>query len=748
MESTVQLSYASVVLDQSIGRFLDYAIPEHLQHRVQVGSRVLVPLGPHDRQAKGTVWDLKTHTDFPSIKTILDIAREPSVLTPDLFPLALWMSKYYATPLHLVLLTLLPKHIRAHKKEKTEALIIPLVSQRELQELAKKKQKKSPSQALILELLVKQEGAVSFSVLRQAGITSKAPLEVLCKKQIVSLGEVLKEKKDPLQAEYFLSEHKKLSFEQQNALKNVEQTLEKRSFHVHLLHGVTGSGKTEIYLQAMEKALAMDLGIIFLVPEIALASQTIERLRGRFAEEIAVLHHRLSEGEKQESWHRIDTRRARIVVGARSAIFCPVPKLGLILVDEEQEEAYKQTGQAPCYHARDVAIMRAKFASATVVLGSATPSLESYYNALQGKYTLSTLLARPDSASLPTVHIVDMKNESQKQKRTALFSSPLLTAIEKRLSLGEQTLLLLNRRGYHTCQICQQCTSPAKCLHCDACLTFHQARNCLLCHLCGYEVSPYRACPSCHSTDSLKFKGHGTELVEKSLYKLFPECRVLRMDMDTTTKKGSHEKIYKQFRSGKADILVGTQMIAKGLHFPSVTLVGILHADTALHIPDFRASESLFQLITQAAGRAGRSALPGEVFIQSFIPSQPVLLHAARQDYISFVQEELEVRKHFANPPFYHLIKISFQGKDEEQTRSKALEARGYLVQRLSSAFVFFPVIPSGHAKREDHFQFQFLIKAEKVLSASPALLALVQLYKQQNKVRLSIDVDPTSTFF
>ena len=636
MCNTQKPLFAGVIPDQSIDLILDYAIPQEFQNAIEIGSRVVIPI--KNTKANGTVWLLKETSAVQEIKSIQDVAIESSIFTKDLIQLAEWLSYYYATPLHRVLQVILPKHIKAHEKERMEPVVTSLISKEALLSLKTKLQEHYPSQSTILQVLLNRGDKVSVSSLLKESKTSNSPLKTLIKKGVLCLQQSAKETKDLFEAEYFLSSNKKLSKEQQEAFDKINKSLEENQFASHLLFGVTGSGKTEVYLQAIQQALLQDKGIIFLVPEIALASQTIERLKGRFEEKIAVLHHRLSDGEKKESWHQIYTRKARIVVGARSAIFCPIPKLGLIIIDEEQENAYKQTGNAPCYHARDVAIMRAKFAQAVVVLGSATPSLESYQNALNKKFILSTLNQRPEGTTLPIVHVVDMKIEAQKQKKFPMFSDPLLSSIKKRLLIGEQSLLLLNRRGYHTSQVCLTCSYAAKCPHCESLLTFHLEGNCLSCHLCGYQIPPHRTCPSCQGPAPMKFKGFGTELVEKTLLSVFPECRTLRMDADTTTRKGSHEMLFKKFRSGKADVLIGTQMIAKGLHFPLVTLVGILHADITLNIPDFRASESLFQLLTQAAGRSGRSDLPGEVFIQTFLPEQSTIALAAKQDYLTFFQ--------------------------------------------------------------------------------------------------------------
>ncbi len=737
--------YAGIILDQAIDKMLDYSIPPHLENQISIGSRVVVPV--NNSSAKGTVWKLEKETTSPYTKEIIEIATSSSVLTPDLIKLSEWMSWYYACPLFKTLKIILPKHIREHEKERMQQLVTCLLSLEETKARSLALKEKHPMQSAVLDTLIKKGGSFPLSFLIKEARVSNSPVNTLVKNNILALKAAPKETVDPFEADYFLSSSKTLTEEQQSALEKIQKGLQSNTFATHLLYGVTGSGKTEVYLQAIEEALKQDKGIIFLVPEIALATQTIERLKSRFEEKIAILHHRLSPGEKKESWHQIHSRKARIIVGARSAIFCPVPNLGLIIVDEEHESSYKNMGDSPFYQARDVAIMRAKFSNAIAVLGSATPSLESYRNAKSGKYILSELSQRPDKASMPKVHIVDMKEENIKQKRKALFSDPLLKAIKERLSKGEQSLLLLNRRGYHTSQVCMQCSHVSKCPNCEAVLTFHLNEKKLSCHLCSYETLPFSTCPSCKSSASMKFKGVGTEMVEKVLYALFPDCRVLRMDADTTKKKDSHEMLFKKFRSGKADILVGTQMIAKGLHFPSVTLVGVLDADLTLNIPDFRASESLFQLITQVAGRSGRSDLPGEVYIQTLLPEQPTLLHAANQDYSSFFIEESQIRELFTYPPFTHLIKIALSGLEEKEVEKKAKEARNYLITNLPPFFEFLPIVPSGHAKIENRYRFQFIIKTPKILPASEHLLKLQQLFLNK-PISLFVDIDPSSTFF
>ena len=431
-----------------------------------------------------------------------------------------------------------------------------------------------------------------------------------------------------------------------------------------------------------------------------------------------------------------------LAIGARSAIFCPARNLGLIIIDEEHDSSYKQSGEAPAYHGRDVAVMRAYLEKATILLGSATPSLESYLNAQKGKYILSTLTTRATAASLPSVTIVDMKRACDRSGGFTHFSPELLQALKQRTAAGEQTLLFLNKRGYHRMQTCAACRTIIKCPHCDLSLTYHRSQHQLACHLCDYQIDPPRECPQCKSTDSIQFKGFGTEHVERSLKAIFPEIRTLRMDRDTTRTKNSHETIFQQFRAHKADVLIGTQMIAKGFHFPSVTLVGILNSDASLQIPDFRSQETLFQLLTQVAGRAGRASLPGEVILQTYFPDHPVFHLAASQDYLAFYKAEIEERRLFAYPPFTHLIRLLFSGPDPIAVEAEAERCRTLLSQHQLANSQILSVAPCGHPKIKDQFRFQFLIKTKSIKPWTPIIAAL------RSSEKLLVDVDPISTFF
>lgn len=404
--------------------------------------------------------------------------------------------------------------------------------------------------------------------------------------------------------------------------------------------------------------------------------------------------------------------------------------------------------EQPCYHARDMAIMRGKFSNATVVLGSATPSLESYHNAKLGKYELSMLTCRAKNAHLPKVRIVNMKEEFSRAGGFTLFSEDLIYSLKERLKKGEQVLIFLNRRGYHTFQLCTHCDQSIKCPHCAVSLTFHRKSNHLACHLCSFLLAPPPAqCPYCKATASLHYKGVGTEQVERAIHALFPGARTLRMDADTTRHKGSHDQLFKAFRSGKADILIGTQMIAKGLHFPAVTLVGVLNADSALNLPDFRASETVFQLITQVAGRSGRGELKGEVIIQTCLPESPILSFAAKEDYLSFFNREIEARELFKYPPFSRLAKITFSGPNEKKVLAFAEGYRKMLLAKLPESASIFPVIPSGYAKIKDQFRFKLLLKAAQSSLLSKAIQEVLEKNPPPRTLRILVDIDPLSTF-
>jgi primosomal protein N' (replication factor Y) len=517
-----------------------------------------------------------------------------------------------------------------------------------------------------------------------------------------------------------------------------------------LLHGVTGSGKTEVYLQAIDHALTHGKGAIVLVPEISLTPQTVERFKARFSHGpnqtlVAVLHSHLSAGERHDEWHKIRQGRARIVIGARSAIFAPVEPLGLIIVDEEHEHTYKQE-EAPRYHARDVAVVRGQREGAVVVLGSATPSLESFHNCKKGKYDLLELPDRADNAKMPLVRVVDMRQTARKEKGIPIFSPQLKEAIQQRLERGEQTILFLNRRGYSSALECPKCGFVAECPNCSISLTYHRRDQKLACHICGHTDKVPGACPKCHNP-AIRYTGLGTEKVEDILGKLFPKARLRRMDSDIMKRKEDYRRVLGEFRVGKVDILVGTQMIAKGLHFPNVTLVGIIFADMALHQPDFRAGERTFQLLTQVAGRAGRGDVEGEVFVQSFTPFHPAIQHARRHDFVGFYEQEVEFRKELSYPPFARIAMLTLKGRNEQKVQFAAEHLKRELEKitaGLKGAMLLGPA-PAPLLRAETFYRYQIMLRVQQMPELSRRLATLLTGLVLPDEVTASVDIDPVS---
>lgn len=739
--------YASVILDLSLDKALDYGVPECFVEQISRGVRVEVPVRGHRRF--GYILEIKDSSNFPSVKPISKVVSNGELIPADLFELALWIAKYYCTPLGHVLRMMVPSDIRQNKKPKQQLYVMRAKTRDELQGFCASIRSKSPAQAAVLDEMLQITKGILLSELLERTKGSRSPVDTLIKNGFLSIDIVRIDRSPLIKEDYFKTKPKKLNPDQAQALGKITSSLSENRYETHLLYGVTGSGKTEVYLQAIEHALSQNKGCLMLVPEIALTAQTIERFRSRFEGRIAILHYRLSNGERFDEWNKIHRGEASIVIGARSAIFSPIRNLGLIIIDEEHENSYKQNDEMPCYNARDVAVMRGKMGHATVVLGSATPSLESFHNAQQGKYNLSPLSIRADSASMPQVVIVDMKNEFEKANGYTNFSEILLDGIKKRQELGEQTILFLNRRGYHTTLLCKQCSTSVSCQQCDIALTFHLSENALSCHLCGYTLSPPpKCCPLCKSPDPMKYKGVGTEQIERSLHAILPDIRTLRIDADTTRHKGSHQQLLRSFGTGKADVLIGTQMVAKGLHFPQVTLVGVLNSDGSLNIPDFRASETVFQLITQVSGRAGRGAIAGEVIIQTCMPENNTIQLAAKQDYLAFFNEELQTRQLFGYPPFKHLVKVAISGEDPKITVEVSERIRQQLSEKLPQTFELFPTVPAGYAKVKNRYRFQFLVRGSNVMAVNHGLEAILQQMKYPKDIKIRIDVNPLSTFF
>ncbi|MCF7806713.1 MAG: primosomal protein N', partial [Simkaniaceae bacterium] len=525
--------YATVIIDEQAIKPLDYGIPDHLKGDVQEGSRVLIPL--RSAKVKGTVLYIRKKTALKSVQPLLEVMMEKQKIPEDLFSLAHWMSKYYATPLRKCLNCILPSPVRDDKEQQRKYLIKRALSKPKTIALCATLREKHPAQAAILEAMIKYDKGIFLCDLLNETKVSQSPIETLIKNKALVKEHMTIDRSLLLSDEYFQTKPKTLNEEQAKILTALELALLKASFETHLLHGITGSGKTELYLQLIQKTLNQGKSVILLVPEIALTAQTIERIKGRFQKEIAILHYRLSDGEKLDTWKNIHAGKIKIVVGARSAVFSPLPNLGLIIIDEEQDNSYKQTDEMPCYNARDVAIVRAKLCNALVLLGSATPSLESYYNALHGKFILHTLKERAGNSQLPKVSIIDMRLDREGSTNHRFFSETLLSQMRLKVAKGEQVILFLNRRGTYSLLKCEKCEHVLQCPHCDQSLTFHRSEHHLSCHLCGYTLTPPpTTCPECKTGETIRFKSPGTDQIERSLNAMFPDIRTLRMDGDTT----------------------------------------------------------------------------------------------------------------------------------------------------------------------------------------------------------------------
>ncbi|PYL53599.1 MAG: primosomal protein N', partial [Verrucomicrobia bacterium] len=605
--------------------------------------------------------------------------------------------------------------------------------------------KRAPRQAELLDAIAKLDKPIlAAQLLRQTSFDNQT-LRALAKRGLIELREEAVERDPHADEQFIATTNIEVNPEQALALgKITEALITPESAKPILLHGVTGSGKTEIYLQAIRTALERGRSAIVLVPEISLTPQTVERFKSRFAEMhevVAVLHSHLSQGERHDEWHKIHSGRARIVIGARSAVFAPLKDLGLIIVDEEHETTYKQE-EAPRYHARDVAVVRAKIEKCAVVLGSATPSLESYHNATTGKYELLTLTQRVDNQRMPLIRIVDLRLERRKGKIAPILSEKLSQAIAVRLEKREQTILFLNRRGFSTSLLCSNCGEARNCPNCSVALTFHRHMARLSCHLCGHTAAVPKKCPEC-GKDALIYAGFGTEKVESTVSQFFPKANVRRMDADSMTRKEAYRDTLRNFRTGKIDILVGTQMIAKGLHFPNVTLVGIINADLALHLPDFRAGERTFQLLTQVAGRAGRGETAGEVFVQTYTPFSPSIQFARHHDFAGYFQQELEFRERCDFPPFKHAVLITVRSAHDGRAKLSAVTLVRRLKESLGSEFTLGEATPAPLEKLQGQFRFHILLRGEAIMRLSRLIRETLDKLPLPEDVIATVDVDP-----
>lgn len=726
-------------------RVFHYAVPPEFRDKLKVGSRVLVPFG--SRRLAGYVagFSIPGEPGTLNIKPVSGILDEEPVFTPELLELARWMAENYLCSTAEALGRILSPRLQVKAARGVKVLRPALAEDVAVKVLGTlpAKQAAALREALRQPELTRKELAAAAEV-------STGTVDALVNRGLLKASE--KACRPPVEQMPGLpafSAGFELNPGQGEALEQIRGALESHRFAAFLLHGVTGSGKTEVYLRAIAEVLATGRQAAVLVPEISLTPQMIALFRGRFGAKVAVLHSALSGGERYDEWRRVKTGEAPVVLGTRSAVFAPLPRPGLFVIDEEHEPSYKQ-GDHLRYHAREIALKRAQMAGAVVILGSATPSLESQFRAAAGgPYRLLVLSHRIDHRPLPTVRIVDMRRELKEGNR-GIFSRALAAAVGRRLEQGEQTLLFLNRRGYASFVVCRECGLVLKCPHCDISLTYHQDGR-LRCHYCNHSTVSPETCPACGSRYIRHF-GAGTQRVEEEVRGLFPGARVVRMDSDSTARKGSHQSILDSFREGRADILIGTQMVAKGLDLPGVTLVGVVNADTSLHMPDFRAAERTFQLLTQVAGRAGRGALTGEVLVQTYCPDHYSITAAASHDSLGFYRCEMPVRRSLGYPPFSHLALVLFTHREEEEVRKGAFLAREFFEKAAAGRadrVVLLGPAPAPLSRIKDNFRWQLVLKSPRRSSLKEVIREGLAALEQVRpfKPAINVDINPQGMF-
>ncbi|CDR51651.1 primosomal protein N' [Staphylococcus schweitzeri] len=796
---------AKVIVDvasKSVDFKFDYLIPERLVSVIQPGIRVVVPFGP--RTIQGYVMEVTTQPDsqldISKLKNIIEVKDIKPELTPELIALSEWMSTTHVIKRISMLEVMLPSAIKAKYKkafmlkddtELTSEIIerfdkngfyyykdaqknndiaslmsllqAGIIEEKTIlsQNVTKKTKRAvriidgfNPDEVLAkLEKYIKQYDLYAFlseeqhktiflSDIEDIGF-SKSSLDGLVKKGYVEKYDAIVER-DPFKDRVFEQESKRqLTIDQQRAYSAINEKIVNQEQATFLLHGVTGSGKTEVYLQTIEDVLNQGKQAMMLVPEIALTPQMVLRFKRRFGDDVAVLHSGLSNGERYDEWQKIRDGRAQVSVGARSSVFAPFKNLGLIIIDEEHESTYKQEDY-PRYHAREIAQWRSEYHHCPVILGSATPCLESYARAEKGVYHLLSLPNRVNQQALPNIDIVDMRTELTEGNRS-MFSKDLREAIKLRLDRQEQVVLFLNRRGYASFMLCRDCGYVPQCPNCDISLTYHKTTDLLKCHYCGYQETPPNKCPNCES-EHIRQVGTGTQKVEELLQQEFEGARIIRMDVDTTSKKGAHEKLLTEFERGNGDILLGTQMIAKGLDYPNITLVGVLNADTMLNLPDFRASERTYQLLTQVAGRAGRHEKVGQVIIQTYNPDHYSILDVQKNDYLTFYRQEMEYRKLGKYPPYYYLINFTISHKEMKKVMAASQHVHKILLQHLSDKALVLGPSPAALARINNEFRFQILVKYKSEPGLLQAIQFLDDYYHEkfiQEKLALKIDINP-----
>ncbi len=723
MEAEVLIGYGAKIIDKAFS----YDVPEVLVDKLKVGMKVVVPFGKVT--TNGFVINIKNKTYKDELKSIISIADETFILNDELLKLGKYIKETTLCSLVTSYQCMLPssmkiKNIKSNYQKYDEYLVLD--NKEKIDEFVKNNTRKKKAINLINDLLNKDK------VLKKD--YTVASIEPLLNQNII---KIIKENKYRINKNNIKEDAKKLTSEQLNTYESIVSSLNTND--IFLLLGVTGSGKTEVYMQVIEKVIETGKNVIMLVPEISLSMQIVNRFYERFGSDVAIFHSALSEGEKYDEYHKILNGDVHLVVGTRSAIFAPFPNIGLIILDEEQSSNYKQDNN-PRYHARDIAIFRSLYHKCPVILGSATPSLESMARASKGVYKLLTLKNRIGNAKMPKISLVDMQVEYK--KRNMIISDKLDALIKERLSNHEQVIIFLNRRGFTTMKTCKNCGFTFKCPYCDITLIYHKSSNHLRCHYCGYTLLNTDICPACHD-DALTSYGLGTEKLEEELKIRYSGANIIRMDADTTSKKGSSERIIKQIENGNVDIIIGTQMISKGFDFPNVTLVGIINADENLNIPDFRSGERTFELISQTAGRAGRKDLAGEVIIQTFNPENNTLLYVTNNNYLGMFTYEMNIRKKLKYPPYFYLTIIKIASKDYNMASAEITKVYNYLNKNLNNVIILGPTT-APMFKIKGIYRFQIILKYKNYEYIKNTLISLDDLYKSNTKVNLEIDNNPS----
>ncbi len=730
--------FLDVALHVPVDQLFTYSVPKELRGRLVPGMRVLVPF--QSRRVGGTCVAVRAEAPMFSVRPILAILEPETLFSTRMLRLARWISRRYGASIGESLDAALPFAIRRGgglKRIATASLALPRTSiERTVEEL----EKKYPKQARTLRILAEAEGALEVRELIRRAKVSESPVRTLARHGVLRVENVVQER-DPFMGVVVTPDEKKtLTLAQAECVRRLDEAITARRALSFLLLGVTGSGKTEVYLQALATAVEQGRQGIVLVPEIALTPQTVSRFRARFRR-VAVLHSNLTDADRHAQWKMIQRGEADIVVGARSAVFAPTPALGVIIIDEEHETTFKQQN-APRYDAREVARARARFEGAVVVLGSATPALETYYRAQRGRIAMLRLPERVGGGVFPESLIADLTQTVSLPGRPRFVSDRLRAAMIERVARGEQVILFLNRRGYATAAICRGCGASISCPNCDIVLVYHRRVGRILCHYCGHEQRLPPHCVQCSGV--FRLSGFGTERIEDEVRAFLPEARVARMDSDTMRGRGAHEVVLSAFRDGKIDVLVGTQMIAKGLDMPNVTLVGVVAADTTLNLPDYRAAERTFGLLAQVSGRTGRSGKGGLVIVQTYKPESYAIRLALQHDYDRFAEIELRARRVDCYPPYGHLARIVCQGPEEEGARAAAESMRDHLSEWVAddTTEILGPA-PAPIAMINNQHRFHIIVKSRRRSGIRQLVRVVRGLPRPKGRVRFLLDVDP-----